>query len=228
MSRARFWLEQVSRRIGGPRVLALPLLRTLAVLAGFVWVLLVPADVRGWGPVQRVLLAFFLYSVALMAALWRWPRRVLRLNRFVLAVDLTFALLLIAFTGGTRSTLFLALLLIAGLQSYYYGVGRGLAVALAAVAAYLVVVWPTIDQIEWANTVIRLVMLIGTAVGVGILAHVEESERKDAKERWLQVLEASYLRDLLDRHDGNISAAAKAAGIDRKTFHRLINKYQLR
>src|SRR2546426_1503783 len=218
MSRARLRLDQVARRIGGPRVLALPLLRTLAVLAGFVWVLLAPADVRGWGPVQRVLLAFFLYSMALMAALWRWPRRVLRLNRFVLAVDLTFALLLIAFTGGTRSTLFLALLLIAGLQSYYYGVGRGLAVALAAVAAYLVVVWPTIDQIEWANTVIRLVMLIGTAVGVGILAHVEESERKDAKERWLQVLEASYLRDLLDHHDGNISAAAKAAGIDRKTF----------
>jgi DNA-binding NtrC family response regulator len=51
---------------------------------------------------------------------------------------------------------------------------------------------------------------------------------KDAKERWLQVLEASYLRDLLERHDGNISAAAKAAGIDRKTFHRLINKYRLR
>jgi DNA-binding NtrC family response regulator len=51
---------------------------------------------------------------------------------------------------------------------------------------------------------------------------------KDAKERWLQVLEMSYLRDLLDRHGGNISAAAKVAGIDRKTFHRLINKYQLR
>ncbi len=51
---------------------------------------------------------------------------------------------------------------------------------------------------------------------------------KDAKERWLHVLEASYLRDLLDRHGGNISAAAKSAGIDRKTFHRLINKYQLR
>jgi len=25
-----------------------------------------------------------------------------------------------------------------------------------------------------------------------------------------------------------VSAAAKAAGIDRKTFHRLINKYQIR
>jgi transcriptional regulator of acetoin/glycerol metabolism len=51
---------------------------------------------------------------------------------------------------------------------------------------------------------------------------------KSAKEQWLQVLEVSYLRDLLARHDGNVSSAAKAAGIDRKTFHRLINKYDLR
>ena len=51
---------------------------------------------------------------------------------------------------------------------------------------------------------------------------------RDAKERWLQVLEASYLRDVLDRHGGNVSAAAQSAGIDRKTFHRLLNKYALR
>jgi len=62
----------------------------------------------------------------------------------------------------------------------------------------------------------------GTAVAGGDLT------LKDAKERWLQVLEVSYLRDLLARHDGNVSSAAKAAGIDRKTFHRLINKYDLR
>jgi DNA-binding NtrC family response regulator len=56
----------------------------------------------------------------------------------------------------------------------------------------------------------------------------QELPLKEAKEQWMQVLEASYLRQLLDRHGGNISAAAKAAGIDRKTFHRLINKYQIR
>ena len=50
---------------------------------------------------------------------------------------------------------------------------------------------------------------------------------KDARDRWLHVLEASYLRQVLTRHDGNISAAAKTAGIDRKTFHRLINKHQI-
>jgi DNA-binding NtrC family response regulator len=51
---------------------------------------------------------------------------------------------------------------------------------------------------------------------------------KEAKERWMAVLEASYLRELLERHDGNISAAALAAGIDRKTFHRLVNKHHLK
>jgi two-component system, NtrC family, response regulator HydG len=51
---------------------------------------------------------------------------------------------------------------------------------------------------------------------------------KDAKDRWMGVLEASYLRQILARHDGNISVAAKAAGIDRRTFHRLINKHSLK
>jgi formate hydrogenlyase transcriptional activator len=51
---------------------------------------------------------------------------------------------------------------------------------------------------------------------------------KDAKEQWMGVLEASYLRELLERHGGNITAAAKAAGIDRKTFHRLVTKHGVR
>jgi len=60
------------------------------------------------------------------------------------------------------------------------------------------------------------------------LAGTTELGLKDAKDRWMAVLEASYLRELLDRHDGNISAAAKAAGIDRKTFHRLVTKHKIR
>jgi DNA-binding NtrC family response regulator len=60
------------------------------------------------------------------------------------------------------------------------------------------------------------------------LAGTTDLGLKDAKDRWMAVLEASYLKELLDRNEGNISAAAKAAGIDRKTFHRLINKHQIR
>jgi DNA-binding NtrC family response regulator len=60
------------------------------------------------------------------------------------------------------------------------------------------------------------------------LAGTTDLGLKEAKDRWMAVLEASYLKELLDRHHGNISAAAKAAGIDRKTFHRLVNKHQIR
>ena len=65
------------------------------------------------------------------------------------------------------------------------------------------------------------------ADGPGIATRTDLS-LKDAKERWMETLEGAYLRDVLARHDGNVSAAAKTAGIDRKTFHRLINKYRLR
>jgi PAS domain S-box-containing protein len=177
MARARLWVDQVAHRIGGPRVVALALLRALAVLAGFLWVLLAPTDYHRWEPVRGVLLTFFAYSAALMAALWRWPGQTLRLNRFIVAADLVFALLLIHFTGGARSVLFLALLLIAAVQAYYHGLGHGVGVALVAALGYLAVIWSTIDHLEPANTVIRVVVLIGTAIGVGVLAQVEESER---------------------------------------------------
>jgi PAS domain S-box-containing protein len=177
MSKPWSGLERLARHVGGTRTLALPLLRTLAVLAGVAWVLLSPAGSSGWGRVHSVLLAFALYSAVLMASLWRWPRRILSLNVWVVVLDLAFALLLIRFTGGAQSTLYLALLLIAGLQSYYYGLARGVAVAAVSAAAYTAVAWPTIDEIEWANMTIRLVMLVGTAVAVGVLARVEEAER---------------------------------------------------
>ncbi len=51
---------------------------------------------------------------------------------------------------------------------------------------------------------------------------------KEAKARWMSELEGAYLAELLKRHGGNVSQAARAAGIDRKTFHRLINKYRIR
>ncbi len=166
----------LARRVGGPRVLALPMLRFLAILSGWVWILLTPRPV-GWDLLDTTMLAFFLYSVALVTALWVSPGRMLRLNFWVVVIDVAFALALILQTGGARSTLFLALLLIAGLQSYYYGIRRGMAVALASGAAYLAAVWPTIGQTEWANVVIQLLVLAGTAIGVGILADLETAEQ---------------------------------------------------
>lgn len=42
----------------------------------------------------------------------------------------------------------------------------------------------------------------------------------EARRRWLDAFEDAYLGRLLARHDGNISAAARAAGISRRSIHR--------
>lgn len=170
-------LQWVARRLGGARLLALPLLRALAIMAGVIWVALTPPADPHRGDVAVVVAAFTAYSLMLYGLIWFHPRVAFRLHVPVLVVDLTFALTLIHFSGGVRSTLFLALLLIAGLQSYYYGMARGVGVAVAAAAAYVAVVWPSLAQTEVANIVIRVAVLVGTAVVAGILAEVEMRER---------------------------------------------------
>ena len=91
---------------------------------------------------------------------------------------------------------------------------------------------PTITRLDLPDQVLhptpRLAAAPPGGEGPAALTIGTDLSLKDAKERWLQVLEVSYLRELLERHGGNVSAAAKAAGIDRKTYHRLINKYDLK
>ena len=50
-----------------------------------------------------------------------------------------------------------------------------------------------------------------------------------ASSRRLQIKEVTefYLVNLLAKHHGNISQAARRAGIDRKTIHRMLVKYDL-
>lgn len=50
---------------------------------------------------------------------------------------------------------------------------------------------------------------------------------KDAKEQWVASFEKQYLAEILKKNGFNISAAAKEAGIDRKSVQRLIRKYNL-
>ena len=45
---------------------------------------------------------------------------------------------------------------------------------------------------------------------------------KDAREQYLASFESSYAQAVLARCDGNISAAARQAGVDRKTFYALL------
>jgi len=45
-----------------------------------------------------------------------------------------------------------------------------------------------------------------------------------AREQWVRAFERQYARALLARHGDNVSAAARAAGVDRTSFHRLLSR----
>jgi DNA-binding NtrC family response regulator len=48
----------------------------------------------------------------------------------------------------------------------------------------------------------------------------------EQRDELLSRFEEAYLRGMLDKHDGNISRAAAAAGLDRAYFKRLLRKYR--
>jgi two-component system, NtrC family, response regulator GlrR len=51
---------------------------------------------------------------------------------------------------------------------------------------------------------------------------------KEARERALREFERGYLQDLLTRHENNVTAAARAAGVDRIYLYRLLWRHGLR
>lgn len=50
---------------------------------------------------------------------------------------------------------------------------------------------------------------------------------KAAKDRWIEQFERIYLESILKKNKGNISKAAQASEVNRKTFHRLISKHKI-
>ena len=55
----------------------------------------------------------------------------------------------------------------------------------------------------------------------------EELSFKDAKDKWIEHFEKDFLAKALKKHSGNISKAAEKCGVNRRTFHRLMSKYEL-
>ncbi len=66
------------------------------------------------------------------------------------------------------------------------------------------------------------------AKGMVAAASVADLPFKDAKDQLIQAFERQYLVDLIERHGGNVSRAARAADMDRKSITRLLKKHGIR
>ncbi len=58
----------------------------------------------------------------------------------------------------------------------------------------------------------------------GAACRLSDLPWKEAREQYLASFEISYAQALLARCDGNVSAAAREAGVDRKTFYALLKR----
>ena len=57
--------------------------------------------------------------------------------------------------------------------------------------------------------------------------YIKNAPFKTAKRKWLETFEKKYFSDILKDSNGNISHAAKKAGIDRKTIYRIMKRHGL-
>ena len=66
-----------------------------------------------------------------------------------------------------------------------------------------------------------------TPTGVRVEANADVPF-KDAKELLIEAFERAYLVELIEKHDGNVSKAARAADMDRKSITRLLKKHGIK
>ena len=50
---------------------------------------------------------------------------------------------------------------------------------------------------------------------------------KEAKREWLDIFEGQYIQAILQRHQGNVSEAAKEAGMDRRSIQRMMKRIKI-
>lgn len=67
----------------------------------------------------------------------------------------------------------------------------------------------------------------GQGMGVGLSPALLETEYHTARERLMAEFEQAYLERLVQECDGNMSEAARQAGVDRTTLYRLMQKHDL-
>ncbi len=189
-------------------------LRATVIVGSYAWLLsatLAPSDRRA---VAFLLHAFTTYSAILYLLTYRNRPRVMRLNLWVLVIDLAFAVGLIRLTGGVESPFYLALYLIAALQSFYYGIQRGIGVLACAALLYLLAIWPTLEPRLAAALSLRLGFMVLIVVPLGILSERERIRRvelqgvnRELTKKSLR-LEEAYLRQRdLQEHLENIMSS---------------------
>ncbi len=101
--------------------------------------------------------------------------------------------------------------------------GIGMQCSAATLEALQLEAWPG-NVRELRNAVTRALALGEWKTPLAVEAPTTFQE---ARHKVLDAFEREYIRALLERHEGNVSAAAREAGLARSAFYRLLGRHQL-
>lgn len=96
----------------------------------------------------------------------------------------------------------------------------GATITIAALPPALQASLPTLASSR-ANTLANKVGAVRTEANTDV-------PFKDAKDLLIEAFERQYLVDLIEKYDGNVSRAARAADMDRKSITRLLKKHAIK
>lgn len=91
--------------------------------------------------------------------------------------------------------------------------------------------WP--GNVRELRTAVLRTLAVGLDAGArptligDTTAATADGSYKEARERIVTNFEAQYVQELLQRHDGNVSAAAREAKISRKHLHELLRRHRI-
>lgn len=152
-------------------------MRLAAVLGGWAWTTVNP-DLASAGKLRAalgmLLLAFVIYSLALIAGILYRPAAALKWYRASSALDLFFVSALVYLTGGLDSDFYLAFYVLIGLHTFYYSsMKTGLVTAASSgalyVAAAALVSWPE-ALTSWYVLALRVIFFFLVALPSGVAA----------------------------------------------------------
>ena len=153
--------------------------RGLVILGGMLWLAFEPHPVAYKENLFYIFSTFVLYSVILAFVALKTNFKLEKVYLVAQAMDLFFFGLFVKFSGGMESDVYVAMYLLVALHSYYYGIMRGLALALLCSIVYVSVV-----QGQWGDhTLNDLFMRLSVLFLIsGFLGFLSEKARHDKHE----------------------------------------------
>lgn len=158
---------------------AFAFLRAIVIAGGLLWILFHPFPLAVKSNLIYIFLVFIVYSVFLQFVIFTYPSRVEKVYLIALILDMVFIGLFIRLSGGFNSNVFLAFYLLVALHSFYYGLTKGLALALASSLTYALIIFDELNAILWTDMILRTATMFVIA---GFLGFLSEKTRHDKNE----------------------------------------------